>query len=310
MGRRPAATLWPLPGSSRAEQREASQNAEVTDAMLRGAADDSAGSWIKEAIGPFGSGVRGLVPPVFDAYARIAHPAWASDGAAVRWTTVAAWSGGSAHALAEFELMAREPVHPSVPKPFAAPPQAGVLPLATLEALADVLANYTTTPDRCHFGVWDGYGWIGAMPPDLRAAAKLNLPNRSYLVFDGSLSAILELGWRWDLSNGSDRMRVLDSSSIGFRERAKTFLGPNRAEKSRDGRLPESDATLHRESPNLIWTTDRSWFVASEIDLDSTYVGGSTELINELLEDSRLEAWRTLPSDSVAADRDMLNRNA
>jgi len=48
--------------------------------------------------------------------------------------------------------------------------------------------------------------------------------------------------------------------------------------------------------------------VASEIDLDSTFIGGSTELINELLADSRLEAWPASPADPVTADSDVLNR--
>jgi hypothetical protein len=70
---------------------------------------------------------------------------------------------------------------------------------------------------------------------------------------------------------------------------------------------PLASAALQRESPNLIWPADRSWFVASEIDLDSTFVGGSTELIEELLDDLRFEAWRASPDDQVAAGTDLLN---
>lgn len=288
---------------------EAGQNAEMrTDGMLRPANDDSAASWIEETIGPFGSGVRALVPPVFEAYARILHPAWAADGAPVRWATVAAWSGGSAHAMAEFEPMARERGRPSVPRPFTAPPHDGALPPATLEALSDVLARHTTMPDRCHFGLWEGYGWIDWMAVEMRLAAKLGLPNRTYLLFEGPLVAISDLGWREDLSDGSLRMKALDSRSIGFRERARAFVWPNKTEKVSHRPPAPAAATLHRESPNLIWPADRSWFVASEIDLDSTFVGGSTELINDLLADSRLEAWPASPADPVTADKDVLNR--
>jgi len=279
-----------------------------TDGMLRPARDDSAGSWITATIGPFASGVRGLVPPVFDAYARILHPAWAADRTTVRWAAVAAWSGGSAHALAEFEPMARERGRPAVPTPFSAPPQNGALPPASLEALSDVLARHTTTPDRCHFGLWEGYGWIDWMAVEMRAVARLGLPNRTYLLFEGPLVAISDLGWREDLSDGSLRMRALDRRSIGFRERARAFGWPNKTEKVSHRPAAPSAASLHRESPNLIWPADRSWFVASEIDLDSTFVGGSTALINELLADSRLEAWQASPADPVTADSDELNR--
>ena len=276
--------------------------------MLRAASDDSAASWIGETIGSFGDGVRALVPLVFEAYARILHPAWAADGAPVRWATVAAWSGGSAHAMAEFEPMARERGRPSVPRPFTAPPHDGALPPVTLEALSDVLARHTTMPDRCHFGLWEGYGWIDWMAVEMRLAAKLGLPNRTYLLFEGPLVAISDLGWREDLSDGSLRMRALDRRSIGFRERARAFVWPNKTEKGSHRPPAPSAATLHRESPNLIWPADRSWFVASEIDLDSTFVGGSTELINDLLADSRLEAWPASPADPVIADSDVLNR--
>jgi hypothetical protein len=278
------------------------------DGILRGASDDSAASWIEETIGPFGDGVRALVPPVFEAYARILHPAWAADQTPVRWATVAAWSGGAAHAMAEFEPMAHERGRPSVPRPFTAPPYHGVLPPATLDALSDVLARHTTTPDRCHFGLWEGYGWIGWMAVEMRPAAKLGLPNRTYLLFEGPLAAISDLGWRADLSDGSPRMRALDRRPIGFQERARAFVWPNKTERVSHRPPAPSAATLHRESPNLIWPADRSWFVASEIDLDSTFVGGSTELINELLADSRLEAWPASPADPVTADSDVLNR--
>jgi hypothetical protein len=115
--------------------------------MLRAASDDSAASWIGATIGSFGDGARALVPPVFEAYARILHPAWAADRAPVRWATVAACSGGSAHAMAEFERMARERGRPSMARPFTAPPHDGALPPGTLEALSDVLARHTTMPD-------------------------------------------------------------------------------------------------------------------------------------------------------------------
>jgi hypothetical protein len=51
------------------------------------------------------------------------------------------------------------------------------------------------------------------------------------------------------------------------------------------------------ESPNLWWPDDRAWCVATEIDLDSTYVGGSATMIRELLSDSRFEALEVRAAD-------------
>jgi hypothetical protein len=59
--------------------------------------------------------------------------------------------------------------------------------------------------------------------------------------------------------------------------------------------------------PNLIWPADRSWFVVSEVDFDSTLVGGSAELIKAIVESPALEAWQVEPTDSLAFDADKIN---
>ena len=65
---------------------------------------------------------------------------------------------------------------------------------------------------------------------------------------------------------------------------------------------------LRRDAPNLIWPADDSWFVVSEIDFDSTLVGGSSMLINAIVESPKLEAWQVEPVDSLADDADKVNR--
>lgn len=42
-------------------------------------------------------------------------------------------------------------------------------------------------------------------------------------------------------------------------------------------------------TPNLWWPEDHSWFVASEVDLDWTYVAGPLDTISGLLAETRLE---------------------
>lgn len=54
------------------------------------------------------------------------------------------------------------------------------------------------------------------------------------------------------------------------------------------------------QTPNLWWPADHSWCVASEIDLDWTYVGGATALIQDLLHNRSLEAVPVEPDDSCA----------
>ena len=59
--------------------------------------------------------------------------------------------------------------------------------------------------------------------------------------------------------------------------------------------------------PNLWWPDDRGWCVATEIDLDSSLVGGSGELIKGLLSNPDLEAVPARLQDSVAINADTIN---
>jgi hypothetical protein len=61
------------------------------------------------------------------------------------------------------------------------------------------------------------------------------------------------------------------------------------------------------EAPTIWWPEDRSWCVGSNMDIDSTIVGGTTRLIEEILADPRLEALRVEPDDSLMYDGDRIN---
>ena len=52
-------------------------------------------------------------------------------------------------------------------------------------------------------------------------------------------------------------------------------------------------------APNLWWPADRSWCVATEIDLAWTYVGGPAGLIEAVLGDERIEALPAGPGDPL-----------
>jgi len=61
------------------------------------------------------------------------------------------------------------------------------------------------------------------------------------------------------------------------------------------------------QSPNLFWPQDHALCIASEIDLCCTLVAGSQVMVEELVADSRLEAWRVQPDDPIAYDGDQIN---
>jgi hypothetical protein len=59
----------------------------------------------------------------------------------------------------------------------------------------------------------------------------------------------------------------------------------------------------HEQSANLWWPADRSWCVVTDIDLMSSYVGGSAACIAELLARPGLEVAPATPDDPVAVDQ-------
>jgi hypothetical protein len=219
--------------------------------------------WIAGGRRPFADyAVGSLVPVLFERYARILHPAWASADVAVRWDAVARWSGRTIHALVQWEPLA-VPAAEAGAAPFSRPPQTGGLPPRQLAALCERLARATTTPERCFIGIWEGYGWHDLA--DLGELAELRLDQRTFLVTEGPISLAARLAWG----------------------------------------LPGGRPTP--VAPTILWPADHAWFVASDPDLDSTYVGGSGLLVDELLADAALEAWPVEPTDRVTFDSDLLN---
>jgi hypothetical protein len=220
-------------------------------------------AWIAEARRSFDDySVGSLVPVVFDRFARILHPAWSAAHGPVRWDVAAAWSGRTAHALAQWELLSVPITGATQAPPFIAPPDTGGLPRASLAALSTVLASHTSTPDRCYVGVWEGYGWPVA---EWSGPEVLDLENRSFHVRRGPISIAIEIGWH-----------------------------------------PTGDEVLS-EPPTLMWPADRAWFVASDTDLDSTYLGGSGPLVDSLLACPELEVWPVTATDDISIGSDHIN---
>lgn len=218
------------------------------------------------------------MPRGFASYCRLFHPARDEDEERVRWAQVAGWSGRTVHPLMAFEGI-------SVPAsgfgvgeaPWREDPTHGSLDEDDAVALAEFLAGFTDTPDRCFFAIWEGYGKFspGGMsvlsygggkgkalsPPDeVLSAERIKGVGRDYLLYSGSLS---EIG----------------SFFAGF----------------------------WRDSPSIWWPEDRSWCVATDIDLDSTYIGGTAGCIDALTNSPRFEILPTTIDAPVHMQADTLN---
>jgi hypothetical protein len=74
-----------------------------------------------------------------------------------------------------------------------------------------------------------------------------------------------------------------------------------------DWRRDSGWAWRWHDTLNLAWPDDRSWFVASEIDFDSTVVGGSRELVDRVLA-SGLETAEIGADADLSWEGDHVNR--
>ena len=168
------------------------------------------------------------------------------------------------------------------------PPEQGNVPPDLLMELLDVLAAFTSGDDDCFHALWDGWGWLHQGAWSLLTFGTDSVPR----------STAAELGLPADVLAGP-RLRLPGRDYLVFRGR----LGAAR----RMGHQITDD-WFSPQSPSLLWPADRSWCLATEIDFDSTMIGGSLELIDALLQRPGLEAWPVSPADDLTFDGDLLNR--
>jgi hypothetical protein len=226
--------------------------------------------WIRDRLAAWSENVAtSIIPGGFEAYARILHPAQLpSDGRdLVRWSDVSRWSGEPISRSVQWHEIALPRVARADRPPWwGQGPREGEPYLEDLLTLVDVLTPFTEAPDRCFFCVWNGFF-------------------QSNAVRFGSDTPSVQL----PRPDPPPRLVELPNRSYGL------FEGTLASVTSID--------IAHRrvgQPPNLWWPGDRSWIVASEIDLPWTYVGGSKGLIDRVLADPRMESLAVEPDDSYA----------
>jgi hypothetical protein len=240
--------------------------------------DPSSAAWVAPRLTGKSGTVAGSVPSGYPAYARICHPAVDREGRRVSWAEVAGATGRCVHPLMQWHALVGSPDYLNMRGSMwsGEDPDRGNLMPEVLRRLCDLLGEHTADAGTCFFCLWDGWGW-----PD-----------------DAGFS--LASGLRSPLSRDARHLVRLpyDRSYL-------LFTGPL------PGALqigwPWVLDSLRTQSPNLFWPNDRAWCVASEIDFDSTLVGGTTELVDAVLGNPALDAWPVGPNDSLAYDADEIN---
>jgi hypothetical protein len=267
---------------------------------LRAAADPSPGHWIASRLGGRFGAVSRIVPRGFDAYVRVLHPV---DRAPLTepttWTGMCLRTGRTPHALMQWEAITTPA--PTSPAGVGAPvPRVGrrdevavaqgTLEPTSLAALLDVLAPFTADQD-CHHALWDGWGWL-TRGSALWTFVRVGPGPRPPAPAPAAPPAVLE--------------QALAAPRLSLPGREYLLLtGPLRAALRTGHQV--TDDWFDPQSPSLLWPQDRTWCLASEIDLDSTLIGGPVELVEAVLAAPTLEAWRVQEDDDLSSRGDRLN---
>jgi hypothetical protein len=164
-------------------------NRSVAESRVQQSVQVEEAAWIGERLSPFNSCVvTSVVPSGFEAYIRVLHPLDqpAPGQQPGRWADVASWSGIELVPGIDFPDIALPEHRPSGVEPWTGQvPQVGTLHPDDADALAAVLARHTSTPDRCWFCTWEGWGSVV-----FDDGPRVELPGRKYALFAGSLAGL------------------------------------------------------------------------------------------------------------------------
>ena len=211
------------------------------------------------------------VPRGFEAYARILHPAWRlrlEEGAVVRepvtWSIVASETGRTVHRRMEWrQIIGRASLEESV--------------------RAQWIANGETVfddPDE------------GTLPQSVATRlCEILLPHTQPAV---ACWFAVWIGFAWEYRAGVPKTQ----SIAGPYRDWDLFRAPLDTMQ-----LCFFETGIEHQSANVVWAPDRTWCVATDIDRDSTYVGGSAELVSAIIGSHALEAFEVQPDDELGADR-------
>jgi hypothetical protein len=271
-GRRRAATpgLYALLGSSWPEA-ERGEIKEVPASRISQSSSSSSADWIKPLLQSERIGsVAALVPPIYDAYIRILHPP-------------VVWAQKSQLHSTWFDtclqtgriahpLMQWDSIRP-VRRTNVEAPEKGSLAEAQTYIVCERLSGDGANVDQCYLAVWNGWAWIGS------------ISERPGTPLIGEFAPDVEINDRTYLLFEAPLLAV---PCLGFTTPWNSWLP---------------------RSPNLLWPESRKWFVATEVDLDSTILAGGSSLITRILNDPAIEAYLVAPGDSLTYDSDVINRS-
>lgn len=158
--------------------------------MVEPSSDLSVAGWLVDSLLPFDTYAAGsVVPPGYQAYAHILHPARCRTGY-VSWAEIAKWSEKVYHPAMQFEAIATPvPGSRTSPPPWDGQMPYGGMPPSQARALAGILRPFTGTSGIVWYLVWEGHGILHAP-----SALRLRRTARSYLLYGGGIDDAADLG--------------------------------------------------------------------------------------------------------------------
>lgn len=257
--------------------------------------DPDVGAWIAPRLRGFGGRVGCVVPQGYEAYARVLHAPEinAAPRAGLTWGDVCKATGAVPHALMQWRSISHAAGAGSVDAGRDAAwdgpePEEGNLPSSALAELIAVLAPFTGEQD-CFFAVWEGWGWVDGAGTALVIAT--TDPDAPRAPVAGQAPGVPAAALQAPRLRHPGRDYLLFRGSLELALRIGQQVTP-------DWFLPQS--------PSLLWPEDRTWCIATEIDFDSTLVGGPAALVEAVLQ-SGLEVWPVQPEDDLSYSGDRIN---
>ncbi len=128
-------------------------------------------------------------------------------------------------------------------------PEMGSLPFGESVSLTGLLREYTTTPDTCYLGYWEGYDCLNQGSIYLYAPGRGLLHRIEAMIRNlcGNLRPVTDPLEDVQLLKGQHRDYILFHGDLET--------------------VPSAGTSAKRgQSPNLWWPKDRAWCVATEVD--------------------------------------------
>lgn len=254
--------------------------------ILTPASSTDPAAWIADRVGRFGGDTLGsIMPSGFASYGRVFHPAW-KISERVTWRRVSAVAGTTFHPGVQWPHVAfstpssdtRDAETPPSGAAWDTAPDRGSLDRGTAEGMVKVLRRHTASEHHCWAAFWEGWGIPVELGP---AIAGPDLAGSAAVPYRTDAPVATVVGRNLSLFEGP-----IDAILGGWH-------------------LDQCDSEY--QSPTCWWPADHSWYVMTDIDLDSTYVGGSSACIDSLIQDPFLEVVRVDVLDGISWASDTVN---